>query len=171
MTDISKIDLHQIDWHQSAIDLKIKSKAFIDGQFISSASGETYISTSPIDGRILAEVASCGIEDVNIAVKSARKAFKSGDWSNRSPSERKVILHNFAQIIRNNRNELALLETLDMGKPIADSTTIDVRATADCFDWYAEAIDKIYGEIAPTDNGFLALITKEPLGVVAVVVP
>ncbi|NRA87801.1 MAG: aldehyde dehydrogenase [Rhizobiales bacterium] len=166
MSDISKID-----WHQSALDLKIKSKAFIGGQFTDSVSGQTFTSISPIDGRTLAEVAACDVEDVNIAVKSARKAFKSGDWSNRTPVERKAILQNFAQIIRNNRNELALLETLDMGKPIANSTSIDVNATANCFDWYAESIDKIYGEIAPTANNYLALVTREPLGVVAAVVP
>lgn len=159
------------DWQQQAQAMKFQSKALINGAFVDAASGETFTSISPVDGRELAQVASCGEEDVNRAVIAARAAFEDGRWSGKSPAARKAILQNFAQTIRDHRDELALIETLDMGKPISDSMSIDVRATANCFSWYAEAIDKVYDEIAPTDQQNLALVTREPLGVVAAVVP
>lgn len=159
------------EWRQHAETLRFRSQALIDGQFVDAASGKTFAVVSPIDGRQLTDVASCGEEDINRAVTSSRAAFDDRRWSGRSPAERKKILQRFAQLIIEHRDELALIETLDMGKPIADSGSIDVQATADCFGWYAEAIDKIYDEIAPTGDRNMALITREPLGVVAAVVP
>ncbi len=159
------------DWKSLAGQLQFRSEAFIEGRFTPSASAETFASISPIDGAHLADIASCGEEDVNRAVKSGRKAFEDGRWSAKAPAERKKLLQDFARLIRLNADELALIETLDMGKPIADSTSIDIPAVADCFDWYAEAIDKIYDEIAPTAPSALALIRRQPLGVVAAVVP
>lgn len=159
------------DWQTLARTLQFKSQAFINGEFVDSATGRTFDSVSPIDGKLLTKVACCGEEDVNLAVNAARQALEDGRWSGKAPAERKKILQNFADIIRSNRDELALIETLDMGKPISDSTSIDVRAVANCFDWYGEAIDKVYDEIAPTAQNALALITKQPLGVVAAVVP
>lgn len=163
--------LSSIDWHAEARKLTITSKALIDGQFVDAASGQTFASISPIDGRHLAQVACGGTEDVDRAVVAARRAFEDGRWSAQSPADRKLVLRRLADLIRANRNELALLETLDMGKPISDSTSIDVRAVANCFDWYGEAIDKVYDEVAPTAQDTLALVTREPLGVVAAVVP
>lgn len=119
----------------------------------------------------MADIACCGEADVDRAVASARRAFEDGRWSGRPPVERKRILQKFAELIREHRDEIALLVTLDMGKPISDSTSIDVRATADCCEWYGEALDKINDEIAPTAQGTVALVTREPLGVVAAVVP
>ena len=159
------------EWHDRAGAIRFRSQAFIDGRFIDAASGETFDSVSPIDGRLLTKVAACAEEDVNRAVAAARRAFEDRRWSGRAPAERKRILRAFAQSIREHREELALIETLDMGKPIGDSLAIDVRATANCFDWYAEAVDKVYDEVAPTADDALALITREPLGVVAAVVP
>ncbi len=159
------------EWHARAESIRLRSQAFIDGRFVDAASGETFDSVSPIDGRLLAKVASCGEEDVNRAVAAARRAFEERRWSGKAPAERKRILQAFAALIRENGDELALIETLDMGKPISDSLAVDVRATADSFDWYAEAVDKVYDEIAPTSDKALALITREPLGVVAAVVP
>lgn len=158
-------------WHAKADALRIQSKMVIDGQFVGAASGRTFVSKSPVDGRFLADVACAGEEDVNRAVKVARAAYEDGRWSGRAPAERKLVLRQFADLIRANRDELALLETLDMGKSISDSTSIDVRAVSNCFDWYGEAIDKVYDEIAPTAKEAVAMITKEPLGVVAAVVP
>ncbi|SEK29738.1 aldehyde dehydrogenase [Pacificibacter marinus] len=166
MTDITKVD-----WIAKAETLSINAKALIDGKFVDAVSGKTFASTSPIDGRHLADVAHCGTHDVDLAVAAGRRAFADGRWAHQSPSDRKLVLRRLATLIRENRDELALLETLDMGKPIADSTSIDVRAVANCFDWYGEAIDKIYDEVAPTARNTLALVTKEPLGVVAAVVP
>jgi gamma-glutamyl-gamma-aminobutyraldehyde dehydrogenase/4-guanidinobutyraldehyde dehydrogenase/NAD-dependent aldehyde dehydrogenase len=159
------------DWRARADSLRFRSQAFIDGRFVDAASGETFDTISPVDGRVLASIAACDAEDVNRAVAAARAAFEDGRWSRRDPVERKRVLLAFADLIRAHRDELALTETLDMGKPISMSLAVDVRATASCFTWYAEAIDKIYDEIAPTGERDLALITREPLGVVAAVVP
>lgn len=149
----------------------IEGRAFIGGKLTDSASGDVFTSYSPIDGRPLADVASCGVADVNMAVDSARAAFQDRRWSGLDPSERKRVLLTFAEKIEHHREELALLETLDMGKPITDSLHCDVRATARTFRWYAEAVDKVYDEIAPAPTSALAMITREPLGVVAAVVP
>ncbi|HEU5468028.1 MAG TPA: aldehyde dehydrogenase, partial [Steroidobacteraceae bacterium] len=108
---------------------------------------------------------------VDIAVASARRAFESGAWSRRAPAARKKVLLRFADLIRKHREELALTETMDMGKPISDSMKVDVPAAANCIAWYAEAIDKVYDEVAPTGPETLALITREAVGVVAAIVP
>jgi len=165
------LDISTTDWRSEAQKLRIRSQALIDGQLVDAASGRTFASVSPIDGRHLADVACGGTEDVDRAVAAARRAFEDGRWSRQSPADRKRVLRRLADLVRANRTELALLETLDMGKPISDSLSIDVRAVANCFDWYGEAIDKIYDEIAPTAHGTVAMVTKEPLGVVAAVVP
>src|SRR5690606_11852386 len=105
------------------------------------------------------------------AVRSARRAFEGGEWSRCAPRERKTVLLRFAQAIRDHREELALTETLDMGKPISDALAVDVPSTANCLQWFAESIDKVYGEVAPTAHDTLALVTREPLGVVGAIVP
>jgi acyl-CoA reductase-like NAD-dependent aldehyde dehydrogenase len=160
-----------IDWRARAAALSLNGSAFIDGRYVAAASGATFDKHSPIDGRLLGKVASTDVEDVERAVRSARKAFESGVWSGLKPAQRKAILLRFAERILAHRDELALLETLDMGKPIADSLAVDIPATARCIAWYAEAVDKLYDEVAPTGPDALALITREPIGVVAAVVP
>jgi acyl-CoA reductase-like NAD-dependent aldehyde dehydrogenase len=159
------------DWHARARSLSIQSQAFIDGRYVPAASGATFECVSPIDGRLLARVASTDVADADLAVAAARRAFDSGVWSRQPPRERKRVLLRFAELILENRDELALLETLDMGKPISDSLAVDIPATARCIAWYAEAVDKIYDEVAPTGHDALALITREPVGVVAAIVP
>lgn len=159
------------DWEQMIPDLNIPTRAIIGGQSVSSASGETFECISPIDGKTLAAVARCGAEDVDRAVAAARKTFERGDWSEMVPADRKKILKRFASLIDAHGDELALLETLDMGKPIGDSLDIDVAETADCIEWSAEAIDKVYGEVATTGPSELGLITREPLGVIGAIVP
>jgi acyl-CoA reductase-like NAD-dependent aldehyde dehydrogenase len=108
---------------------------------------------------------------VDRAVAAARRAFEAGTWSALPPRERKRVLLRFAALIERDAGELALLETLDMGKPIADSLAVDIPATVRCIAWYAEAVDKIYDEVAPTGPGALATITREPVGVVGAIVP
>ncbi|MEE8295523.1 MAG: aldehyde dehydrogenase [Sphingomonadales bacterium] len=159
------------DWEKIIPTLKIPHQAVIGGKSVNSASGETFDCISPIDGKKLAAVASCGAEDVERAVASAKKAFESGVWADMPPAARKKVLQRFAMMIADHGEELALLETLDMGKPIGDSLGVDVAATVRCFDWNAEAIDKVYGEIAPTGQNELGLITREPLGVIGAIVP
>jgi len=159
------------DWHQRARSLVIEGRAFIDGRYVHAVSGLTFDRASPIDGRVVAQVASTDVADVDLAVAAARRSFESGAWSRQPPRERKRVLLRFAELILEHRDELALLETLDMGKPISDSLAVDVNSTARCIAWYAEAIDKIYDEGAPTGHDALALVTREPVGVVAAIVP
>ena len=158
-------------WHDRAWALRPAGDAFIDGAFRAALSGATFEKTSPVDGRALAQIAACDAEDVELAVKSARSAFEAGKWASMRPAMRKRVLKKFAELILQNKDELALLETLDMGKPISESLRADVPGTARCIEWYAEAIDKIYGEVAPTGPGSLATITREPMGVIGAIVP
>jgi gamma-glutamyl-gamma-aminobutyraldehyde dehydrogenase/4-guanidinobutyraldehyde dehydrogenase/NAD-dependent aldehyde dehydrogenase len=158
-------------WHSRAAELTIDGRAFIDGERVDARSGARFDCMSPIDGRKLAEVARCDGVDVDAAVASARAAFEDRRWAGKSPSERKKILIRFADLVLARRDELALLETLDMGKPIRYSRSVDVPAAQNCIRWYGEAIDKVYDQIAPTSEQSLALITREPVGVVAAIVP
>jgi gamma-glutamyl-gamma-aminobutyraldehyde dehydrogenase len=163
--------MHTIDWHARAATCKPDGRAFIAGQRLNSADGEVFDKYSPIDGRRLGTVARGRLPDVDAAVTAARQAFEEGRWSRQPPAARKRVLQRFAEKILAAKDELALLETLDMGKPIRYSTTVDVPATARCIAWYAEAIDKVYDEIAPTGPQALALITREPMGVIGAIVP
>ncbi|MCX7564569.1 aldehyde dehydrogenase [Xanthomonadaceae bacterium XH05] len=158
-------------WERLASRLSFRHQAFIDGRWVDAASGKAFDCISPIDGRVLAQVAECGAEDVDRAVRAARRAFDKGDWSAAKPAWRKKVLVRFAELIRENADELALLETLDMGKPISDALNVDVAASARCMAWTGEAIDKVYGEVASTGPDELGLVTREPLGVVGAIVP
>jgi 4-guanidinobutyraldehyde dehydrogenase/NAD-dependent aldehyde dehydrogenase len=158
-------------WRDRARALSINGQAFIDGNYVSALSGAQFDCVSPIDGKAIARVASTDSADVERAVAAARRAFESGVWSRQPPRERKRVLQRFAELILQHKEELALLETLDMGKPISDSLAVDIPSTARCIAWYAEAVDKVYDEVAPTGHDALALITREPIGVVAAIVP
>ena len=162
-------------WHDRAQTLvtenRIDGRAFIAGQRVDALDAQTFACHSPIDHRLLAQVARCQAADVDAAVRSARRAFDDGRWRGKAPAIRKRILLRFSELITQHKEELALLETLDMGKPIQFSLSVDVPAAARCIAWYAEAIDKVYGEIAPTAASALALIQREPMGVVGAIVP
>src|SRR3954470_2933526 len=159
------------DWHARAAQVQPRSQMFIDGRFAPAMSGATFDDINPATGKSIIAVASGEQADVDRAVASARAAFRKGAWSNESPKARKRVLLRFAELMLVNRDELALLETLDTGKPISDSLSVDIPAAARCIQWYAEAVDKIYDEVAPTGPDSLAMITREPLGVVGVIVP
>ena len=160
-----------LSWHDRAAALTLDGRAFINGQRTTSASGETFDKHSPIDGRRLAPIARGQTADIDAAVASARAAFEDGRWAKQPPAARKKTLQRFAEAILAHRDELALLETLDMGKPIRFARSVDVPAAARTIAWYAEAIDKVYDEIAPTGPNALALITREPMGVIGCIVP
>ena len=151
--------------------LSYRSQAFINGKYVPAASGKTFDNINPATGKVIAKVAECDKEDVDRAVKAARAAFEKGTWANQSPSDRKNVLLRLADLMEKHQTELALLETLDMGKPIRDSYRIDIPLSAQCIRWYAEAADKIYDEIAPTGPEAVSLMRREPLGVVSAVVP
>ncbi|HEY1585985.1 MAG TPA: aldehyde dehydrogenase [Polyangia bacterium] len=159
------------DYKARAARVRVPTNAVIDGKSVPAASGKTFDCVSPIDGRVLAKVAACDTADVDRAVAAARAAFEAGVWSRRAPAERKKILQRLAALMLEHVDELALLETLDMGKPIMDATRIDIPGSANCIAWFGEIADKIYDEIAPTDPSALAMITREPVGVVGAVVP
>jgi acyl-CoA reductase-like NAD-dependent aldehyde dehydrogenase len=160
-----------VDWHARAQGTAFDGRALIDGVRRDALAGETFVKSSPIDGRTLGPVARGREADVDAAVKSARAAFADGRWAGKSPATRKRLLQRFADRILAAKDELALLETLDMGKPIQYSLSVDVPSTARTIAWYAEAIDKVYDEIAPTPANALALITREPMGVIGCIVP
>lgn len=159
------------DWQQRADALKIEGRAFINGQYTAAVSGATFECVSPVDGRLLGLVASCDEADANLAVTNARAVFESGAWSRLAPAKRKSVMIRFASLLKTNAEELALLETLDMGKPISDSLYIDVPGAANALSWSGEAIDKIYDEVAATPDDQLGLVTREPVGVVGAIVP
>ena len=159
------------DWNERAAAQPIDGRMVIDGVRLAAASGQTFDSISPINGRVLGQVARGAQADVDMAVASARAAFDSGRWAGKPPAVRKRLLMRFADKILAAKDELALLETLDMGKPIQYALAVDVPSTARCIAWYAEAVDKIYDEIAPTAANALALITREPMGVIGAIVP
>src|SRR3546814_253545 len=154
-----------------ASGLSYRNQAFIGGQFVAAASGKTFDCVSPIDGKVLTQVAAGDKEDVDRAVKAARAAFEDGRWSRLAPAGRKKVMLRWAELIEQHTTELAPLETLDMGKPIGDSSRIDIPAVANCIRWYAEAVDKVYDEVAPTGDDAVAMLVREPLGVVGAVVP
>ncbi|MEZ3186553.1 aldehyde dehydrogenase [Pseudomonas sp. LM13] len=159
------------DWQQRARDLRIEGRAFIQGEYTEAQAGDRFDCISPVDGRVLAQVASCDQADAERAVTSARAAFDAGSWARLAPAKRKAVLIRFADLLEANREELALLETLDMGKPIGDSLTVDIPGAARALRWSGEAIDKIYDEVAATPHDQLGLVTREPVGVVAAIVP
>jgi acyl-CoA reductase-like NAD-dependent aldehyde dehydrogenase len=160
-----------IDWHERARVFRPQGGVFIDGRYGPAQSGATFDCISPVDGRVIAQVAAGDAPDIDRAVSSGRAVFERGDWSRQAPKQRKQVLLRFAELLRAHRDELALTETLDMGKPISDSLAVDVNSSAGCIQWYAEAVDKIYDEVAPTSPSTLALVTREPLGVVGAIVP
>ena len=151
--------------------VKFRTLAYIDGKFVPAVGGRTYVSENPATGQPLAEVALGGAEDVDRAVAAARRAYNDGRWSGLSPSERKKILIRFADLIDANNDELATIETLDAGKPIADVRALDIPDTASTIRWHAEAIDKLYDQVAPTGPGAVAMVVREPAGVVGAVIP
>ena len=159
------------DWRALAEAIKPNGEVFIDGQSRPAASGETLEDFSPALNRKFAEIAAGGIEDVNSAVASAKRTFDSGIWSEMNPRDKKTRMLKWAELLNEHRDELALLETLDVGKPISDSLAVDTRNSARVIQWYAETIDKTYDEIAPAPRNALAMVTREPLGVIGAIVP
>ncbi|MFC0709537.1 aldehyde dehydrogenase [Azorhizophilus paspali] len=159
------------DWEERARSLIIEGRAFVDGQYLPATDGATFDCLSPIDGRLLTQVASCAVADADLAVAAARRSFESGRWSRLAPAKRKAAMIRLAELLEIHCEELALLETLDMGKPIKDSLSVDVPAAARALRWSGEAIDKLYGEVAATPDDELGLVTREPVGVVAAIVP
>ena len=158
-------------WVARAAALKIEGRAFIDGTYVDALNGKTFAKISPIDGRVFAHVADCGAADVDRTVKAARAAFDNGVWRDADPLHKKKVLLRFAELIRENAYEIALLETLDIGKVIANSISVDVPSCANCIQYYAELADKLCDAVAPVGAPDVAMVRKEALGVVGAIVP
>ncbi|HEX2469187.1 MAG TPA: aldehyde dehydrogenase [Candidatus Limnocylindrales bacterium] len=159
------------DWIARAGEVEPRNELFIDGRFAPAASGRTFDDIAGRDGRVITSVAEGGTEDIDRAVAAARAAFDDRRWADMSPAKRKIILLKLAEAIRSHRDELALLESLDVGKPIRDTLSVDVPSAAKTIQWFAETIDKLYGEVGPTGPDALSLVTREPIGVVGAIVP
>ena len=144
--------------------------AFIDGKF-RKGRGEVFKSVNPATGETIADITGCDIRDVDLAVRKAREAFDQGVWAKQHPADRKTTLIRLAKLLTRNRRELAVLESLDSGKPIRDCEEIDIPETINTIKWHAEAIDKIYDQAAPAQDDAISLIVREPIGVVAAVLP
>ena len=151
--------------------LDFPTNAFINGQFKSSKSGNTFETINPATGKVIANIAACNSEDVDHAVIKAREAFDQGHWSKLHPSERKEGLIKLSKLIKRNIHELAVMESIDSGKPIRDCETIDLPETIACLLWHAEAVDKIYDQTAPAGEDALGVIVREPVGVVGCILP
>ncbi|MEY4129302.1 MAG: hypothetical protein RIS81_1051, partial [Actinomycetota bacterium] len=167
MTDL----LSREEWTKRAAQKVSRTQLFIDGKFVDSASGKTFESINPRDNTVVANVAEGDKQDIDRAVAAARKSFNNGVWSEMAPLDRKNIMLRWVQLMRENIYELALLETMDVGKPIGDSVNVDIASAANNLQWFAETIDKMYGQVAPVPRDAVALIEREPLGVVGAVVP
>ena len=158
-------------WTERSKSITPHSQIFINGEFAPASSGKTFESIFPAENRVIAQISAGDVVDVNLAVASATQAFESGIWRDASPRVKKSVMLKWAGLIRDHQEELALLETLDVGKPISDSMAVDTTSLARVIQWYGETIDKTYDEIAPTPKSAIALVTREPLGVVGAIVP
>jgi gamma-glutamyl-gamma-aminobutyraldehyde dehydrogenase len=151
--------------------LSLPHQAFIDGAWRPAASGATFETVDPASGRLLARISACAAAEVDLAVAAAKTAFEDGRWSRLAPGERKKILLAFADRLEANAHELAVMESLDSGKPVRECQLVDVPEAIHTIRWHAELIDKVYDSVAPAGPGAVALVVREPVGVVGLVLP
>ncbi|WP_170366015.1 aldehyde dehydrogenase [Ruegeria arenilitoris] len=154
-----------------AAGLDLPTGAFIDGGYRPAISGAVFPTVNPATGAVLTKVAACAAADVDLAVEKARESFDDGRWSRLHPSARKDVLIRLAKLMTRNARELAVMESIDSGKTIFDCETVDVPEAIHCLKWHAEAIDKIYDQVAPASDDHIAMILREPIGVVGLVLP
>ncbi len=159
------------EYKSIAASLNPAAMSFVDGSFRPSVSGKTIPTINPATGEVITEIAACNAEDVDFAVSKAKTAFEDGRWSKLHPSERKEVLIELCKLVKRNSHELAVLESLDSGKPIADCESIDIPEFIHTLTWHAELIDKIYDQTAPVGPDAIAMVVREPIGVVGAVLP
>ena len=158
------------EYRSIASSASLPTGAFIDGS-ARRTTGTTLKTVNPSSGAVLAEIAACGVEEVNYAIIKAREAFDDGRWRMMHPTERKKVMIQWTKLIRRNAREIAVLESVESGKPIREVETVDLPETLHCLEWHAETADKIYDQISPSGDDALALVVREPIGVVACVLP
>ena len=166
---MSELLTHE-EYRAIAGGLDLPRTAFIDGKY-QAGSGAVMKSVNPATGELLCEITACNAGDVEHAVAHAKRAFEQRSWAGLAPTARKEVLIRLCKLITRNRRELAVMECLDSGKPIRDCELIDIPETIATLKWHAEAIDKIYDQTAPANDDAIAMIVREPIGVVAAVLP
>lgn len=167
MTDL----LTHEEYRSLAAALDLPQNAWIDGGYRPAISGKTFDTVNPATGAVLGPVAACDGADVDLAVQKAREAFEDGRWSRMHPGARKDVLVRMAKLLERNARELAVMESLDSGKTIYDCETVDIPETIHVIKWHGELIDKIYDQVSPASNDHIAMIVREPVGVVGLVLP
>ncbi len=158
------------EYRAIAANIDCPTTLFIDGRW-RAGSGPAIKSVNPATGKEICKITSADAADVDLAVSKARAAFDQGQWSKLHPAARKDVLIRLCKLLVRNRRELAVMECLDSGKSIRDCETIDLPETINAIKWHAEAVDKIYGQTAPSGDDAMAVIVREPIGVVAAVLP
>ncbi len=166
MTDL----LTRAEYAAIAAEIDLPSTPFIDGKF-RKGSGPMMPTTNPATGDVLTQISTANTADVDLAVAKAREAFDQGHWSKMHPSDRKDVLIKLCKYITRRKRELAVLESIESGKPIRDCELIDIPETIHCIKWHAEAADKIYDQTGPSGDDAISMIVREPIGVVAAVLP
>jgi len=159
------------DYKSIAKKLKFEGRAYINGKYVDASDGAKFENINPATGETLCSVAKCNHKDVDLAVKVSRNAFESRIWSRSTPEHRKEVLLKFAELLRKHGNENSVLECVDTGKLIADCINEVANDAPMHFQWYGELIDKVFGKVGATDPSITSLVVKEPIGVVAGVVP
>ncbi len=166
MSDLLSFD----DYTALAKQIDLPNACHIEGSY-HNCSGPALPVHNPASGELLCSINMAADADVDLAVAKAREVFDNGDWSKAHPADRKQILIKLAKLMRRNRHELAVIESIDSGKPISDCAQIDIPESINTLLWHAEAIDKIYDDVAPSGDDALAVIVREPVGVAACILP
>jgi gamma-glutamyl-gamma-aminobutyraldehyde dehydrogenase len=167
MTDL----LTHEEYRALAADLDLPQNAWIDGGYRPAISGKTFETVNPATGAVIGTVSACDAADVDLAVAKAREAFDDGRWSRLHPGARKDVLVRLAKLMERNARELAVMESLDSGKTIYDCEKVDIPEAIHVIKWHGELIDKIYDQVSPASNDHIAMIVREPAGVVGLVLP
>lgn len=164
------MSLTKTDWETAAKKLRFDGRPFIDGQRIAATSGKTITKVNPANRQLLSELHCCNEQDVDTAVRAARRAYTQSAWATAGAGYRREKLLKLAELMEAHTDELALYDSLDMGKPVREAKNIDAPGSAALFRFYAETIEKLEDAIPVTPPGSTALVTREPLGVVGVIV-
>ena len=158
-------------FHSIKENITLTTQAFIDGKYCDASDRDQLETSNPATGDIIASFAHCKVADVNKAVAAGRRVFNEGTWSRSTPEHRKEVLLKLADLVEKNKEELAVLESIDAGKTITDCLDEVGSEAPAFFRWYAELADKTFGKIAPTGDDAMALIVKEPAGVAGAILP
>lgn len=162
--------LTEAEYRAIAAEMDPPRTPFIDGKY-RRGNGPEIATVNPATGEAWVQISIASAEDVDLAVGKAREAFDQGRWARLHPSERKDVLIRLCKLITRNRRELAVMESLDSGKPIRDCELIDIPESIHCIKWHAEAADKIYDQTGPAGDDAISMIVREPIGVVAAILP